>query len=158
MKLNSRLNIALIAGACALSLTGIAAAQHQETVSGDAVQWGPAPPSFPAGAQAAVLMGDPGKPGPFVLRLKFPSGYVVPPHRHSKEEHVTVLAGSFAFGLGAMVDREARPMPPSSFVRIPANTTHWAWAQGETVVQINGVGPFDIRFLNAGKDPQRKTQ
>ena len=154
MKLNTRLNVALIAGVCALSLAGIAAAQHHQLVSGDAVQWGPAPSSFPPGAQAAVLMGDPGKPGPFVLRLKFPSGYVVPPHRHSKEEHVTVLTGGFAFGLGATVDREAKPMPPSSFVRIPANTTHWAWAQGETVVQINGVGPFDIRFLEKNSKTQ----
>jgi quercetin dioxygenase-like cupin family protein len=154
MTLKSLRRFTLIAGFALIALPGIGAAQQQAMVSGDAVNWGPAPPSFPPGAQAAVLMGDPGKPGPFVLRLKFPSGYVVPPHRHSKEEQVTVLAGGFAFGLGATVDPAAKPMPPSSFVRIPANTTHWARAQGETVVQINGMGPFDIRFLQANSKTQ----
>ena len=69
---------------------------HHTVVAGDAVTWGPAPPSLPPGAQAAVLLGNPGKEGPFVIRLKFPAGYVVPPHSHSKDELLTVIAGRFA--------------------------------------------------------------
>src|SRR5437868_3924086 len=42
------------------------------------VKWGPAPPSLPAGAKAAVLVGDPSKPAPYVLRVQFPDGYKVP--------------------------------------------------------------------------------
>jgi hypothetical protein len=56
-----------------------AAAMHHTVVPADTVRWGPAPPSLPPGAQAAVLLGNPGEGGPFVLRLKFPNGYVVPP-------------------------------------------------------------------------------
>src|SRR5947209_4088124 len=41
------------------------------------VKWGPAPPSLPPGAQMAVLVGDPSKPGPYVARAKFPDGYRV---------------------------------------------------------------------------------
>ena len=63
-----------------------AAETHHTVVPADAVKWGPAPPSLPPGAQAAALLGSPAKDGPFVLRLKFPSGFVVPPHRHSKDE------------------------------------------------------------------------
>ena len=66
---------------------------HHTVVPADAVAWGPAPPSLPPGAQAAVLLGNPAKEGPFVLRLKFPAGYAVPPHRHSKDELLTVIAG-----------------------------------------------------------------
>src|SRR4249920_3363240 len=72
-----------------------AAEQHHTVVPADSVKWGPAPPSLPPGAQAAVLLGSPAKEGPFVLLLKFPAGFVVPPHRHSKDEFVTVVAGKF---------------------------------------------------------------
>src|SRR5262245_51571689 len=83
---------------CAASLH--AAEPHHTVVAGDAVKWGPAPPSLPPGAQAAVLLGSPAKEGPFVLRLKFPAGFTVPPHRHSKVELVTVIAGRFAIASG----------------------------------------------------------
>src|SRR5262245_62953473 len=77
-------------------LTGAAMADqaHHTVVPGDAVKWGPAPPSLPKGAEAAILLGNPGQEGPFVLRLKFPDGFTVPPHRHSKdrsEEHTSEL-------------------------------------------------------------------
>src|ERR687892_734062 len=78
----------------------LAAEQHHTVVPGDAVKWGPAPPSLPPGAQGAVLLGSPAKEGPFVLRLKFPAGFTVPPHRHSKDEFVTVISGGFAVTAG----------------------------------------------------------
>src|SRR5687768_13920721 len=88
---------------------------HHTVVPADAVKWGPAPPSLPPGAQAATLLGSPGKEGPFVLRLKFPAGFVVPPHRHSKDEFVTVISGSFAIGAGEKLDRAStKPLPPAS--------------------------------------------
>jgi len=56
-------------------------------VSGpDGVKWGPAPPSFPKGAMAAVLAGDPAKDGPYVVRLKMPANYQIPAHRHPTRE------------------------------------------------------------------------
>jgi len=128
---------------------------HHTVVSGDAVEWGPAPPSLPPGAQAAVLMGSPAKEGPFVLRLKFPSGFLVPPHRHSKDEFVTVISGGFAINSGETADRAAaKALPPGSFVHLPAGMPHYAFADGETVVQINGVGPFDIKYVDPKDDPR----
>ena len=97
------------------------------------------------------------KEGPFVLRLKFPAGFVVPPHRHSKDEFVTVIAGSFAIGAGEKVDRSAvRPLPPASFVHLPAGMAHFAYAEVESVVQINGVGPFDVVYVDPKDDPRKK--
>ena len=134
-----------------------AAEQHHTVVPGDAVKWGPAPPSLPPGAQAAALLGSPAKEGPFVLRLKFPSGFTVPPHRHSKDEFVTVISGRFAIAAGEKLDRAAaKPLPPGSFVHLPAGMPHYAWADGETIVQINGMGPFDVKYVDPEDDPRSK--
>ena len=131
------------------------AEQHPTVVAGDAVAWGAAPPSLPSGAQAAVLHGNPGKEGPFVLRLRFPAGFVVPPHRHSKDELVTVISGRFSIIAGEKVDRTAfKPLPPASFINLPAGTAHFAIAETESVVQINGSGPFDITYANSKDDPR----
>lgn len=127
---------------------------HPSSVAGDKVSWGAAPPSLPAGAQASVLHGHPSKEGPFVLRLKFPAGFVVPPHRHSKDELVTVISGRFAVIPGDKVDRAARGLPAGSFVHIPAGSPHHAVAETEAVVQINGVGPFDVVYINKEDDPR----
>ena len=134
-----------------------AAEAHHTVVSADEVKWGPAPPSLPPGAQAAVLLGSPAKEGPFVLRLKFPSGYAVPPHRHSKDEFLTVISGKFGIGASEKLDRTAaKLLPPGSFVHLPAGMPHYAIADAETVVQINGVGPFDVTYIDPNDDPRRK--
>lgn len=152
--------VALALGAVALfslAAASPAAAQHHTVVAGDAVTWGPAPPSLPPGVQAAVLLGSPANEGPFVLRLKFPAGFVVPPHRHSKDELVTVIAGRFAIGSGEKVDRAASPpLPPASFVHLPAGMAHYALAEVESIVQINGVGPFDVIYVDPQDDPRQK--
>src|SRR5687767_6179739 len=69
-------------------------------VTPDQVKWGPAPPALPPGAQAAVLSGDPAKAAMFVVRVKFPDGYTVPPHWHPTDEYVTVLSGTLMAGIG----------------------------------------------------------
>jgi hypothetical protein len=130
---------------------------HHTVVRADAVKWGPPPASLPPGAQAAALLGSPAKPGPFVLRLKFPGGFTIPPHRHSKDEFVTVISGGFAVTAGETVDRSIKPLPAGSFVHLPAGMPHYAFTQVETVVQINGVGPFDIVYLDPKDDPRKKT-
>jgi quercetin dioxygenase-like cupin family protein len=104
-----------------------------------------------------VLLGSPAKEGPFVFRLKFPAGFIVPPHRHSKDEYVTVIAGGFAVASGEKVDRAAlKPLPPASFVHLPAGMPHYAMAAVETIVQINGVGPFDVTYIDPKDDPRNR--
>jgi quercetin dioxygenase-like cupin family protein len=129
---------------------------HHTVVPGDAVKWGAAPPSLPPGAQAAALVGSPAKEGPFVLRLKFPKGFVIPPHRHSKDEFVTVISGGFAVAAGEKVDRATLPLRAASFVHLPAGMPHSAFTTEETVVQINGTGPFDVIYLDPKDDPRKK--
>jgi quercetin dioxygenase-like cupin family protein len=131
--------------------------QHHAVVSGDAVQWGSAPPSLPPGAQGAALLGSPGKEGPFVLRLKFPAGFVIPPHRHTKDEFVTVISGKVAISSGEKLDRASlKSLPPASFIHLPAGMPHYLWSEAESVVQINGVGPFDVVYIDPKDDPRKK--
>lgn len=160
MKLSATLPIALALAASVIAAPAArtqAAEQHHAAVSVDAVEWGPAPPSLPPGAQAAALFGSPREAGPFVLRLKFPAGFVVPPHRHSKDELVTVIAGRFGVKSGEKLDpASGAALPAGSFFHLPSGTPHYAWADGETIVQINGVGPFDVVYVDPKDDPRKQ--
>ena len=83
--------------------TAIADDMKMPINSGD-LKWGPAPPTLPKGAEITVLSGDPSKDGPFVLRLKMPSGYKVPAHNHPTTETLTVVSGNFHIGMGDKLD------------------------------------------------------
>jgi quercetin dioxygenase-like cupin family protein len=152
--------VALSLGAAAVlgvAVSSQASDAHHTVVSGDAVKWGPAPPSLPPGAQAAALLGSPGKAGPFVLRLKFPAGFIVPPHRHSKDEFVTVLSGKVRITHGEKIDRAAlKGLPGGSFFHLPAGMPHYAFAEEESVLQINSMGPFDVIYIDPKDDPRKK--
>ena len=122
------------------------------------IQWGAAPPAMPPGAKAAVLYGDPGKPGPFVIRMKMPPGYVVPAHWHSNDEIVTVVSGSGAFGLGDKFDPKLlRPLGPGSVVVAPAKHNHFATTKTGMIIQVSAVGPFDMTYVNPADDPRSKS-
>lgn len=146
---------ALTLGALLTVTPLIASDGHHHAIEADDVEFQPGPPTLPKGAQFAVLVGNPAEEGPFVMRLKFPGGYDIPPHRHPKEEHVTVLSGGFGMSLGETHDREtAALMGPGSFVQIPTGEAHFAWTEEETVVQINAMGPFAIEYVNREDDPR----
>jgi quercetin dioxygenase-like cupin family protein len=153
--ITSRVAVAVAAALFAASTH--AGGGHHTAVSAESIQWGAAPPSLPPGAQAAALLGAPGKEGPFVLRLKFPAGFVVPPHRHSKDELVTVLSGRFSITSGEKIDRAAvKPVTAGSFFHLPAGMAHYAIAETETIVQINGNGPFDVVYIDPKDDPRKQ--
>ncbi len=123
-----------------------------------AVKWGPAPPFFPAGARFAVLQGDPSGSGVYTVRLDMPAGYVIKPHFHPTDEDVTVLSGRFLVGMGDSVNtRDAMALGPAGFVTAPANAHHFAVAARRSVVQVHGMGPFAITYVNAADDPRSQT-
>ena len=153
--------VALSLGAAAIFCSLAAGASRRERITPSC----PATPSPGArrrrrsrpARKPPCLLGSPAKEGPFVLRLKFPSGFTVPPHRHSKDELVTVISGKFGIASGEKLDRAAaKPLPAGSFVHLPAGMPHYAWADGETIVQINGVGPFDVNYVDPKDDPRKK--
>ena len=133
------------------------AAKHVLLSPGD-LKWGPAPPGLPAGGQAAVVDGDPSKPGAFVLRAKFPDGYRVPPHWHPTVEHVTVLSGTLMVGMGDTFDEKGMTaLASGGFAKMPARMRHFVLAKGATEIQVHGMGPFGITYVNPKDDPRTKT-
>jgi quercetin dioxygenase-like cupin family protein len=120
------------------------------------VQWQDGPSSLPAGAQFALLDGDPSKAGYFALRISLPDGYVIPPHRHPVQERVTVLSGTFHLGHGETVNRqETKALGRGSYFSLPPRMTHFAIAEGETVIQLTSIGPWTIEYVNPSDDPRR---
>jgi len=123
----------------------------------DEVKWGPAPPSLPRGAMLAVIEGKPSEPGPFTMRLKFPAGFKVAPHSHPAIEHLTVLSGAIHFGMGDMFDAgKLAPMQVGSFIVMPVGTSHFVETKEETVIQVHGVGPWGVKYVNPEDDPSKK--
>jgi hypothetical protein len=117
----STLTLALLLAGCATiaAVGAVAFAQEmQPPINADEVKWGPAPPNIPAGAQIAVLAGDPASDGPYVVRLKMPANYKVPAHYHPKDETVTVISGDFHVGMGDKLDmQKGLVLNPGGFVR-----------------------------------------
>ena len=123
----------------------------------DEIKWSAAPPSLPRGALVAVVEGKPSEPGPFTMRLKFPAGFRVAPHSHPAIEHLTVLSGTINFGMGDTFDTgKLMPMRAGSFIVMPVGTSHFVETKEETVVQVHGVGPWRVRYVNAEDDPSKK--
>jgi quercetin dioxygenase-like cupin family protein len=129
---------------------------HHVILAPDAVEWRQGPASLPAGARFAVLEGDPAQRGFFTLRLWLPDGYVIPPHSHPGVERVTVLQGAFRLGMGDRVDpRAARSLRPGSYFAMPPGMNHFAIAEGETVIQLTSIGPWQVSYVNPEDDPRR---
>ena len=122
-----------------------------------AIKWGPAPAVFPAGARLAVLAGDPFQNGEYTVRLDMPDGYTIAPHWHPTDEYVTVMQGTFLIGMGDKADfTKPVTLAPGGFITAPANAHHYARAKGHTVVQVHGMGPFTLTYVNPADDPQKK--
>lgn len=118
-------------------------------------KWMDAPPGLPAGAKVAVLEGDPSKEGPFTMRAIFPANYKIAPHWHPAIEHVTVLEGVFYMGTGDKMDMsKARAIKKDGFAVMPPKFVHYAMTKGKTVVQVHGIGPWGITYVNPSDDPR----
>ena len=120
------------------------------------LKWGDAPAIFPPGAKMAVLYGNPAEKGLYVVRLKAPDGYKVPAHWHPLRESVTVISGTFYLGMGDKLDEtKGRAMPAGSFGSMPAKMHHFAWTKGETELQVHGMGPFQLTYVDPADDPTK---
>lgn len=120
------------------------------------MKWSDGPDSLPKGAQVAVLEGDLKKPGPFTLRLKFPANYRIAPHWHPVTEHVTVLSGSLYMGMGDNFDENnTTEIPVGGFAYMQPKSHHFAFTRDATEIQLHGVGPWGITYINPKDDPRK---
>ncbi|HEX5043599.1 MAG TPA: cupin domain-containing protein [Candidatus Polarisedimenticolaceae bacterium] len=149
--------LVLVLAAAAVALAQGTASQHV-MVEGKELTWGPPPPVFAQDAKFTVVSGDPGKAGLYVVRLDMPAGYKIMPHWHPTDEHVTVLSGTFALGMGERFDASSmKTLSQDGYALLPAEMRHYAMAKSRAVVQVHGMGPFQLTYVNPADDPSKQT-
>lgn len=157
MKLRNGLAVLVTVAAGALTAHAQSAPPAHEHVMQSLAQakWGPAPPMLPAGAEIAVLAGNPMASEPYTLRLKFPAGYDMPAHSHPMDENVTVVSGALYLGMGDKLDRGAgHSLGVGGFAMMPANVNHYAFTKQATTIVLQGIGPVDFKYVNPADDPR----
>ena len=122
-------------------------------IAADGIQWKQLRP----GAEIAVVSGDPDKEGsPFVLRFRYRGKARIPPHWHPADEHLTILSGTFRLGMGESGDESATTeLRAGSYAFVAAKMAHYAWTDADTTIQVHGIGPFVINYVNPADDPNR---
>jgi quercetin dioxygenase-like cupin family protein len=112
--------------------------------------------AFPPEARLSVVVGDPSKAGPYVVRVTLPAGVKLMPHTHPEDRIYTVMSGVFYIGLGTTFDpNKLQAYPPGSVIVLPANTPHFHWARsGDYTTQVAGVGPLGMKYVRDEDDPR----
>ncbi len=123
----------------------------------DQVPWKDGPPSLPSGSRFAVLEGNPSRQGYFAMRLELPDGYRIPPHWHPNFERLTIISGTFHLGMGEQFEQGGgMSLPAGSYAFMRPGMRHFAWAEGDTVIQVATLGPWAINYVDPATDPRRK--
>ena len=123
------------------------------------IDWKPFP-AFPPSVRLAVVIGEPSKPGPYLIRVKVPSGVTLMPHRHPEDRIYTVMSGVFYIGLGeAFDDEKVTAYPPGSVIVLPGDTWHFHSAKsGGYVTQVTAMGPLGLEYLDPHDDPRQQSR
>jgi quercetin dioxygenase-like cupin family protein len=121
-----------------------------------AMQWKTVP-GYPPGYQRAMLEGEADKPVPITYRVRLPDGFRFAPHIHPWNEHVTVLEGKWRLGIGDSFDTaKMTTLEAGSFAIIPAGVPHFVLAEGQTIIQVHGLGPLGMKLVQSAQ-PQSGT-
>lgn len=95
------------------------------------------------GSESAVLVGDPSKPGLYVVLQKWLAHNNSRPHFHQNDRFITVISGTWWVNTGPKYDPAGmKPVPAGSFVTHFGKEIHYDGARDEEcVLQIVGIGP-----------------
>jgi phosphosulfolactate phosphohydrolase-like enzyme/quercetin dioxygenase-like cupin family protein len=119
------------------------------------ISWKDAPRGMPSGSKAMIIQGNPKHSGLFAMRHKIPANWKVMPHTHTADEHITVLSGSCYLGIGKAYDEDAATkLLTGSFTVMKAGTAHFFFTREDCVIQIHGMGPQNIAYINFIDDPR----
>jgi quercetin dioxygenase-like cupin family protein len=123
------------------------------------IAWKPFP-AFPTPARLAVLVGDPTKRGPYVIRVRMPGDVKMMPHRHLEDRIYTVISGVFYVGIGEAFDEsKLTAHAPGSVLVLPAGTAHFHWARsGEYIAQVTAIGPLGLEYVDLAQDPRSQQE
>lgn len=119
------------------------------------IEWKPFP-AFPPSARLAVLVGEPTKSRPYVVRVRLPLAQKLMPHKHPEDRIYTVISGTFYIGLGERFDAEKlQAFPPGSVIVLPGETWHFHWAKtSEYITQVSAIGPLGLEYHDVADDPR----
>ena len=155
MQTMARVVVAMLVALGALLSPGIGAEDHVMVTPND-LKWVDVP-SLPPGAKVAVIEGPMDQATPFTIRLKLPADYKIPAHWHPAIEHVMVISGTFNMETGDKLDvTKTKALSAGSVAIMQPKTTHFGWTKEETIVQVHGVGPWGITYVNPADDPRKK--
>lgn len=124
-------------------------------IRSEELEWKPFP-AFPLEARLAVLVGEPTKPGPYLIRVKVPGGVRLMPHKHPEDRIYTVISGVFYIGLGEQFEEgKLTAHAPGSVLVLPGGQAHFHYAKsGEYVTQVSALGPLGLAYVDAANDPR----
>jgi len=156
--LSAMLALCTIATPVAMAQTGghPSMASDHMMATADELKWVDIP-SLPGGAKLAVIQGPLNQAVPVTFRVKFPANYQLPAHWHPAIEHVTVMSGTFNMGMGDRLDQgKTKALTPGAIAIMQPKTTHFAWTKEETIVQVHGMGPWGVTYVNPADDPRKQ--
>ncbi|MFY0992030.1 cupin domain-containing protein [Halomonas sp. C05BenzN] len=152
----------LTAAALALVLGVASSGLQAEPYHGDGhllgtpedLSWGPVG-SMGDGAEIAIIEGNLSEEAPFTIRIRLEDGYEIRPHVHPAYERVTVLDGTLHFAHGESFDPDAtQALPVGGYAIMSPGDPMFGYADGETVIQLHGTGPWGIEYLDPQDDPR----
>jgi len=125
-------------------------------IRSEEVEW-KAFPAFPPQARLAVLVGEPTKAGPYLIRVRLPGGTRMMPHKHSEDRIYTVISGVFYIGLGDTFEEgKLTAHAPGTVLVLPGGQSHFHWAKsGEYITQVSAIGPLGLEYVDPANDPRR---
>lgn len=108
-------------------------------------------PQLP-GLAAMLIKGNPDETGLYIMRVKFGAGVKSPPHHHDQDRYVTVVSGTWSFGIGENFACENTvPLGAGSYAVHPKGALHFDGSCGdEVIVEITGMGPVKTEFPGQG--------
>lgn len=143
-----------LAGAAALLAASAANSQYVGNNPGNA-PWGPGPAGLPKGAKMILVSGNPANAGPFTVRMRYPAGYRVGPHRHSTEVSYKIITGGLTYGLGTDTHSAERSLTKGKVGVIPANNYYYASTSLGATLEFKGTGPLTVEYAKAEDDPRK---
>jgi quercetin dioxygenase-like cupin family protein len=139
--------LASLALALSFAVAALAQGTTPVALTADEMKWSPQGGLALPGIEQISLVGDPSKPGPYTIRLKFPAGYKLAPHTHPDPREVTILSGTWYTGYGERADPALlKALPAGSFYTEPANLPHFVQVH-EAVVRA---GPGNLHRTISG--------
>jgi anti-sigma factor ChrR (cupin superfamily) len=140
---------------CALAMMAASVAVAQNVtpnvvaLTPDEMKWRSQGVLAAPGLEQLNLVGDPARPGPYTIRLRFPKGYRIPPHTHPDAREVTIISGTYSTGYGERFNpADLKILPAGSFYTEPANVAHYIEIKEDVVLQVSGIGPSGRKFVN----------